>query len=104
MYALEKMREVREEGLYFDIHNWCFVPHSFRLLMNDLYALGYTQLREVQFHPTEGAEFYVTLGRHGKGPDMSRLELLKAIDAEVSAVEPPRPRSRWREIWKAITP
>ena len=43
------------------------MPHSFRLLVNDLYALGYTKLREVGFHTTEGNEFYVTLGLKGPG-------------------------------------
>jgi hypothetical protein len=69
---------------YRDVHNWCFVPHSFRLLVHDLYILGHTRMREVAFHPTEGCEFYVTLGRHGQGPAMSRYELLKAIDAELA--------------------
>jgi 2-polyprenyl-3-methyl-5-hydroxy-6-metoxy-1,4-benzoquinol methylase len=81
------IREAREKASYRDIHNWCFVPHSFRLLMSDLYALGYTRLREVWFHPTEGCEFYVALGRHGRGPPLSRLELLQAIDAELGAPE-----------------
>lgn len=96
-YAREMIREVHEKGSYLDIHNWCFVPHSFRLLLADLYALGLTRLREVQFHPTEGMEFYVTLGRHGTGPDKSRLEILRAIDAEVAAVDQPsRPVAIWR--------
>jgi hypothetical protein len=86
-YARERIEEVLGKGSYLDIHNWVFVPHSFRLLVNDLYALGYTKLREVAFHPTEDSEFYVTLGRHGEGPRMSRLEILKAIDAEVAAVD-----------------
>ena len=73
-----------ERGVYHDLHNWVFVPHSFRVLVNDLYALGYTRLREVAFHPTEGYEFYVALGRHGAGPQMSRLEMLEAMDAELS--------------------
>lgn len=82
--ARDMMREVTEKGAYLDIHNWCFVPHSFRLLLADLYALGYTKLREVDFHPVEGHEFYVTLGRQGGGPPLSRLELLAAIDAELA--------------------
>ena len=85
-YARDMIREVREKGSYLDIHNWCFTPHSFRLIVNDLHALGYTRLREVEFHPTEGCEFYVTLGRHGAGPGMSRLDLLRAVDAELAAV------------------
>jgi SAM-dependent methyltransferase len=83
--ARDMMREIREKGSYLDIHNWCFVPHSFRLLMADLYTLGYTKLREVTFHPTQGCEFYVTMGRHGTGPPASRLEILRAIDAELAA-------------------
>lgn len=87
-YARSMIPEVREKGSYLDIHNWCFVPHSFRLLVNDLYTLGFTNLREVTFEADEGWEFYVALGRHGKGPDKSRLELLRAIDAELAASEP----------------
>ncbi|WP_171164696.1 class I SAM-dependent methyltransferase [Usitatibacter palustris] len=86
--ARDKIREVRDKGAYLDVHNWCFVPHSFRLLMADLFALGYTKLREVRFHATEGCEFYVTLARHGTGPHMSRLEILRAIDAELASSEP----------------
>jgi hypothetical protein len=77
-------REVIEKGAYLDIHNWCFVPHSFRLLLEDLHALGYTKLREVDFRPTEGYEFVVALGRHGQGPGRSRLELLQAVDFELA--------------------
>lgn len=87
--ARDMTREVRERGSYLDVHNWCFVPHSFRLLMADLYALGYTKLREVDFHSVEGHEFYVTLGRHGAGPPLSRLEMLSAIDAELAAADAP---------------
>ena len=83
------IRAVRENNSYLDIHNWCFVPHSFRLLLADLYELGFTRLREVEFHPTEGYEFYVTLGRAGKGPGKSRLEMLRAVDAELAATDAP---------------
>jgi hypothetical protein len=87
--AREKIREV-SEGAYVDLHNWCFVPHSFRLLMADLYALGYTKLREVDFQSTAGGfEFYATLGRHGTGPHLSRLELMRKIDAELTAPDTP---------------
>jgi 2-polyprenyl-3-methyl-5-hydroxy-6-metoxy-1,4-benzoquinol methylase len=78
-------------GVYHDVHNWVFVPHSFRILLNDLHALGYTRLREVSFHPTEGFEFYVALGRHGPGPAMSRMEMLLAMDAELASPDIPRP-------------
>jgi hypothetical protein len=84
----QKVKDALENKGYHDIHNWCFVPHSFRLLLNDLYVLGYTKLREVSFHPTDGCEFYVTLGREGKGPPLSRLEILREIDRELSAEGP----------------
>ena len=83
--AGEAMRHVRANSAYVDIHNWCFVPHSFRLLLDDLHTLGYTPLREVDFHPTEGFEFYVTLSRRGGGPRMSRLDMLRQIDRELAA-------------------
>jgi hypothetical protein len=66
--ALKAMGAIAGEKLFMDLHAWCFVPSSFRLLMNDLYLLGYTQLREVAFYPTEGCEFTVLLGRSGQGP------------------------------------
>jgi hypothetical protein len=101
--ALEGMRAVREDRSYLDIHNWCFVPHSFRLLVEDLRALGYTTLREAAFAPTHEFEFYVALGRHGKGPGLSRIEMLRAIDEELAAVDakpvptpaPAPPRRGW---------
>ena len=82
--ALAAMRAIREDKAYLDIHNWCFTPHSFRLMLDDLHSLGFTKLREVDFMPTDGHEFYVVLGRHGKGPGMTRLELMRAIDAELA--------------------
>ena len=82
--AQAAMRDVMERHAYHDIHNWCFVPHSFRVLVEDLHALGLTAMREVSFEGTHGCEFYVTLGRHGKGPGLSRLDMLKAIDQELA--------------------
>jgi len=85
--ALTGMKSVSNDKAYLDVHNWCFVPHSFRLLMEDLFALGLTRLREVDFAPTtEGFEFHVTLGRQGRGPGISRMEMLGAVDAEVATL------------------
>ena len=86
--ALEAIANVRDRDAYLDIHNWCFVPSSFRLIVEDLHTLGYTTLREVQFHATEGFEFYITLGRHGQGPGQTRMALLRKIDAELATPEP----------------
>ncbi len=70
---------------YIDVHAWCFTPHAFRLIMHDLHSLGLIQLREVAFFPTEGFEFYITLGRRGNGVNMSRLDMLKIIEAEAAS-------------------
>lgn len=81
--AYNSMQAVRENKSYIDVHAWCFVPHSFRLLIHDLYNLGLISFREVSFKPTDGYEFYVTLSRQGAGIDKTRLEMLSSIEAEV---------------------
>ena len=70
------------DGEYVDVHQWCFVPSSLRLMLADLQALGLISLRETSFQPTSGCEFFITLSRSGKGPDLSRPELLFAVDDE----------------------
>jgi hypothetical protein len=72
--ALSGMGAARA-GQFLDVHAWCFTPSSFRLMIEDLRRLGFTKLREVGFYETAGNEFFVTLGRHGSGPKMSRMEL-----------------------------
>lgn len=84
--AISRMHDVRNNGSYYDVHAWCFVPHSFRLLIHDLHALGLIPFQEVDFLPTAGCEFYVTLSRAGKGVGQSRLELLEIIEAENAEV------------------
>ncbi len=81
--ALQGMKSVLNEKAYLDVHAWCFVPHSFRLIIHDLYCLGFIPFQEVGFFPTEGCEFYVTLGRMGKGINIPRLEMLDIIEFEI---------------------
>lgn len=45
---------------YVDVHGWVFTPSSFRLIIGDLNALGYLNIREAQFVPTIGCEFFVS--------------------------------------------
>lgn len=80
--ALGGMRKVIENQTYLDVHSWCFTPHSFRLIVQDLYSLGLIALREVDFSPTVGCEFFVTLGRSGKGSNLSRREMLDRVEME----------------------
>ncbi|WOD40407.1 hypothetical protein [Nodosilinea sp. E11] len=83
--AQQSMQRVIDQQAYLDVHAWCFVPHSFRLLMHDLFELGMISVREIDFYPTEGCEFFVTLGKQGTGVTASRIELLQAVDAEIKA-------------------
>ena len=78
------MHSVLNEKVYIDVHAWCFVPHSFRLIIHDLYCLGLIRLQEVEWFATEGCEFFITLSRQGTGIDNSRLEILETIENELS--------------------
>ncbi|MCH7803350.1 MAG: methyltransferase domain-containing protein [Acidobacteria bacterium] len=81
--ALQGMKSALNKNAYLDVHAWCFVPHSFRLIVHDLFRLGLIPFQEVGFFQTEGCEFYVTLGRNGQGINRSRLELLNIIESEI---------------------
>jgi len=80
----EAKRAMTEKTAYLDIHEWCFTPTSFRLLVRDLLDLELIQLKELAFHPTSGHEFYVTLSRGGERPPQARLEMLQQIANELA--------------------
>ncbi len=82
--ATHGMELVRNDDVYIDVHGWCFVPHSFRLMIHDLNSLGLISLKEVDFYSTVGHEFYMTLGKSGVGLSAARLDVLKAIDEEIN--------------------
>jgi len=82
--AKQAIRDVSVRGYYLDVHEWCFTPTSFRLMMRDLFELGFIQLKELAFHPPQGSEFYITLSRQGRLPEGTRLELLGQILREQS--------------------
>ena len=86
--SFQGIKTVREDKAYIDVHAWCFVPHSFRLIIHDLHSLGFIPFQEVGFFPTAGCEYYITLSRQGTGTNKSRLEMLDAIEAEIKAGEP----------------
>lgn len=85
--ALQGMKSVLHDNAYLDVHAWCFVPHSFRLIIHDLFSLGFISLKEVDFYPTDGYEFYITLGRRGLGIKQARIELLEIIEYEMTQKE-----------------
>ena len=69
-------------GAYHDIHAWVFTASSFRLLIEDLHALGMMQVREAAFAPAVG-EFYIQLSRQGAGPGVDRQTLgLRALEEQ----------------------
>jgi hypothetical protein len=74
---------------YIDVHAWCFVPHSFRLLIHDLHALGLIDFQELSFHNTVDHEFFITLNRNGSCEKTPRTELLRNMQREVSGSNSP---------------
>lgn len=88
--ALQAMSLVVEEGSKLDIHAWCFTPHSFRLIIHDLFCLGLIPFKEVEFFPTEGCEFHVALSRRGHALQEARLDILKRVESEIGTPEPLR--------------
>ncbi|NWF48010.1 methyltransferase domain-containing protein [Hydrogenophaga sp. D2P1] len=74
---------VREQRAYLDIHAWCFVPHSFRLLVQDLHALKFIHLQECTFLPTVGHEFFMTLSKRAAFPEATRMELVLAAEKDL---------------------
>ena len=76
--------DVSEREVYLDVYEWCFTTTSFRLMMRDLFELGFIQLKELAFYPTTGSEFYIALSRTGELQAGTRLELLQQVDREQS--------------------
>ncbi len=75
--AKQAIKAIENDGVFLDVHSWVFTPCSFRLLIEDLYQLGYIRLRETSFFDTEGCEFFITLGMQGLGPTLTRMELVR---------------------------
>ncbi|MGQ0723533.1 MAG: methyltransferase domain-containing protein [Candidatus Eiseniibacteriota bacterium] len=72
----------RADAEFVDVHIWRFTPSSFRLVIEDLRALGEIRLREADFSDTVEHEFYVSLRTTGSGPRLTRLQLLARIIEE----------------------
>jgi SAM-dependent methyltransferase len=81
--ARRAINEIERNNAFIDLHNWVFTPTSFRLIVEDLYQLGYTTLREAALAPTLGHEFFVWLSREGRGPQIDRPLMLEMNGREV---------------------
>lgn len=89
-HTLEEAREqaaIAAGGEYVDVHNWVFTPNHLRLLLVDLYALGFIGLQEVAFGETVGSEFYIALSRDGREHGPSRDALVRLAALEVQGTE-----------------
>lgn len=86
--ARNAMRRISEDRAYVDLHAWCFTPHSFRLLIYDLFILGLVPFRELAFHPSVGCEFHVTLSRRGHPPPLTRMQLRENAWLEIAGSNP----------------
>jgi len=82
--AYDLFKLVQNSSDYHDIHAWQYTPSSFRLIVQDLNALGLLQLREVEFRDTVGPEFYFVLSSNGTGSGLSRQELVERSLKETS--------------------
>jgi predicted SAM-dependent methyltransferase len=70
---------------YIDTHCWRFMPESFRMILSDLNQLGLIGIDVREIFPTNGCEFYVSLGREDlkEAAGGSRLEqLIKITDLQ----------------------
>ena len=73
--AQSAIQDLAQKTHYHDVHSWTFSPSSFRLLMDDLYHLGYVHLREIAAPVAGPGEFYIKMSLAGAGPQLSRQEL-----------------------------
>lgn len=85
------MQVVQEQQAYLDIHAWCFVPHSFRLLVQDLHALELIQLQECSFQSTIDHEFFMSLTQNSQNQENERLVMVDAIAKELISINTESP-------------
>jgi SAM-dependent methyltransferase len=81
------MQVVQEQKAYLDIHAWCFVPHSFRLLLQDLHSLRLTSLQELSFHPTIAHEFFFSAAAKAQPNPVPRIEMAEIMLQEVAQTD-----------------
>lgn len=83
------VKRAEAQDVYIDMHNWVFTPHHLRLLVHDLATLGYIDLWEESWAPTQGHEFFLNLSPTGKGIGMPREELVMLADEELRTLDVP---------------
>lgn len=81
--ATDAYAEIVNNNTYNDCHAWVFTPSSFRLVMLDLFELGFINLREHSFQGSLGHEFFCQLSKAGTGPGMDRVALANLALSEL---------------------
>ncbi len=64
IYSKNDIFNLSKSKEFIDIHEWVFTPGSFRILINDLWELGYINMREESFYSNAAentCEFYMSL-------------------------------------------
>lgn len=80
--GLETMQRCEQPGAaYEDAHAWVFSPLSFRLLLHELYMLGYTRLRPSMVSYTYGNQFCVVLEREERFSSPP-IEIMEELERE----------------------
>ena len=72
---------------YVDAHNWIFVPSSFRLMLLELAAMGYLDLRVEEIAEAEATEFYAWLRRGREAMAPSELQAARRHLMDLTIVE-----------------
>lgn len=83
------LKRAEAQAGYIDMHNWVFTPHHLRLLVHDLATLGYIDLWEESWAPTQGHEFFLNLSPTGQGIQIPREELVTLADEELRTLDVP---------------
>jgi SAM-dependent methyltransferase len=65
---------------YVDVYCWRFTPESFALILSDINRLGLVKLVIQASFPTNGCEFYVSLGLEKIEKNHSKLNRLNQLD------------------------
>lgn len=88
--AAEALQNGLAQKEYFDTHRWKFTPTSFDLLIADLADLGQHDFGVLESFPTEGFEFFVTLGKGAASHQpRDRIAILQRIEAELAEAAGP---------------
>ncbi len=80
--AKNKILEYQSNDLYTDVHAWKFTPVHFKMIIHDLYLLGFMKFGILKCTRTFGHEFFAVLEKNLEWEDFDRVEFLKQVKLE----------------------